>query len=71
MRSKKANQAVAVGVAPNLLAFDPTLSTLYVVGEDDVASLFRVKAGMGDKFGEGRIGPNAHVVAVNSATHRS
>ncbi|WP_137910005.1 MULTISPECIES: YncE family protein [unclassified Burkholderia] len=71
MRSKQVTQAFAVGGDPDVLAFDPTLSTLYVAGEDGVVSLFRFKAGVGDKIGEGRLGPNAHVVAIDSATHRS
>ncbi|WP_423760839.1 hypothetical protein [Burkholderia sp. NLJ2] len=71
MRSKRAIQSFAVGGDPDVLAFDPTLSTLYVAGEDGVVSLFRFKAGTGDKIGEGRLGRNAHVVAVDSTTHRS
>lgn len=71
LRSKQVIQSFAVGGDPDVLAFDPTLSTLYVAGEDGVVSLFRFKAGTGDKIGEGRVGRNAHVVAVDSATHRS
>lgn len=71
MRSKQVIQSFAVGGDPDVPAFDPTLSTLYVAGEDGVVSLFRFEGGMGDKIGEGRLGPNAHVVAVDLATHRS
>lgn len=71
MRSNQVVQSFAVGGDPDVLAFDPTLSTLYVAGEDGVVSLFRFKADTGDKIGEGRLGPNAHVVAIDPATHKS
>ncbi|RQT23675.1 YncE family protein [Burkholderia cepacia] len=71
MRSKQVIQSFAVGGEPDVLAFDSTRSTLYVAGEDGVVSQFRFKAGTGEKIGEGRLGPNAHIVAVDPATHRS
>ncbi|MCU9957613.1 YncE family protein [Burkholderia sp. BKH01] len=71
MRAMRVIQSFAVGGEPDVLASDPSLSTLYVAGEDGVVSLFRFKAGTGDKIGEGSLGANAHVVAVDPATHRS
>ncbi|MDN7876582.1 YncE family protein [Burkholderia aenigmatica] len=45
MHSKQVIQSFAVGGEPDVLAFDSTLSMLYVAGEDGVVSLFRFKAG--------------------------
>ncbi len=60
-----------VGGDPDVLAFDSSLRTLYVAGEAGIVSMFSVKGGVVAKLGEGRLGPNAHVVAVDPATHRS
>ncbi len=45
--------------------------TLYVAGETGIVSMFQVKEAVVTKIGSGRVGPLAHVVAVDSATHRS
>jgi hypothetical protein len=47
------------------------LHLLYVAGEAGVVSMFRVEAATVSKLGEGLLGPNAHVVAVELETHRS
>lgn len=60
-----------VGANPDVLAFDPGLGWLYVAGESGIVSVFKVQSGMVSKIGEGRLGPYAHVVAVNPATHRA
>ena len=64
-------QSFYVGGDPDVLAFDPALRTLYVAGEGGIVSMFSVRGSIVDKIGEGRLGPNAHVVAVDFATHRS
>ena len=63
-------QSFDVGRDPDVLAFDPVASLLYVAGEQGVVSMFRVKADGINKIGEGSVGPNAHVVTVDAATHR-
>ncbi|MEM5400279.1 YncE family protein [Paraburkholderia unamae] len=71
MRSMKVVSAFDVGDAPDVLAFDPPLRTVYVAGEAGVVSMFSVNASRVSKIGDGHVGPNAHVVDVDAATHRS
>ena len=70
MRAKRVAQSFDVGGDPDVLAFDAANALLYVAGERGVVSMFRVKANGVEKTGEGTVGPNAHVVAVDPATHR-
>jgi hypothetical protein len=44
---------------------------VYVAGEGGVVSMFRFDGTHVAKVGEGPLGPNAHVVYVDPATHRS
>jgi hypothetical protein len=60
-----------VGGEPDVLAFDAALRTVYVAGEAGVVSIFSVNASRVSKIGVGHVGPNAHVVDVDTATHRS
>jgi YVTN family beta-propeller protein len=60
-----------VGKDPDVLAYDSLLHLLYVAGEAGVVSMFRVEAGTASKLGDGHVGPNAHVVAVDLETHRA
>lgn len=71
MRTMRATSSFDVGEDPDVLAYDPALHLLYVAGEAGVVSLFRVEAGVVSKLGDGYVGPNAHIVAVASETHRS
>ena len=71
MRTGKVIGAFAIGGDPDVLAFDPGSRTLYVAGEAGIVSMFSVVASHVSKIGEGRVGPNAHVVSVDSATHRT
>lgn len=71
LRAMRVAQAFDVGSDPDVLAFDSARSVLYVAGERGVVSMFHVKADGVEKTGEGTLGPNAHVVAVDPATHRS
>jgi DNA-binding beta-propeller fold protein YncE len=48
----------AVGSEPDVLAYDPGPGLIYVASEAGV-----------EKLGEGRVAPDAHVVAVDPATH--
>jgi hypothetical protein len=71
MRTMKLVGSFDVGADPDVLAFDPGTSTVYVAGEAGVVSLFGVAGSNVSKIGDGRVGPNAHVVNIDSATHRS
>lgn len=69
--SKRVVQSFDVGRDPDVLAFDTASRTLYVAAEAGVVSMFSVKDAEAKKIGEGRLGPNAHVVAVDPLTHRT
>ncbi|MFP3567089.1 hypothetical protein [Paraburkholderia sp. SIMBA_030] len=71
MRTMRVTSSFDVGQDPDVLAFDPQLHLLYVAGEAGIVSLFKADAGKVSKIGDGRIGPNAHVVAVDDSTHRA
>ncbi|KUY59329.1 YncE family protein [Burkholderia sp. RF2-non_BP3] len=71
MRARRVARAFHIGGGPDVLAFDSASNVLYVAGEAGVVSMFGVGGSDVVKLGEGRLGPNAHVVAVDPATHRS
>ncbi|MEX3955293.1 YncE family protein [Trinickia sp. EG282A] len=71
MGSKRVVRSFGLGSGPDVLAFDTASKTLYVAGEAGIVSMFSMKSGDARKIGEGRIGPNAHIVAVDARTHRS
>ncbi|KVC80458.1 YncE family protein [Burkholderia ubonensis] len=71
LHTKQVVRSFDVGADPDVLALDPGPGTLYVAGEAGTVSMFRVQGANVARIGEGRAGPNAHVVAVDSATHRS
>jgi len=43
---------------------------VYVASEAGILSVFKIQGSMVVRIGEGRQGPNAHVVAVDPAIHR-
>ena len=61
----------ATGSGPDVLGYDPGLGLLYVASESGVVSLFKIKGRTVMKIGEGTLGPNAHVIAVDAQTHRA
>ncbi|MCW3618704.1 hypothetical protein K6Y76_37380, partial [Burkholderia cenocepacia] len=61
--------AFDVGGTPDVLAYDPALRTVYVAGEAGVVSMFHVDTSHVVKIGDGRVGPDAHVVSVDAASH--
>jgi len=71
MRTMRVIQKFDTGGTPDVLAFDPVLSTLYVAGESGIVSMFHVTSTVVTKIGSGSVGPHAHVVAVDTSTHRS
>jgi YVTN family beta-propeller protein len=71
MRTMHVVSSFEVGKDPDVLSYDPSGHVLYVAGEAGVVSMFRIEGGTVSKIGDGFVGPNAHVVAVDPATHRS
>ncbi|ONT70929.1 hypothetical protein A8E45_37420 [Burkholderia cenocepacia] len=69
MRTMKEIAAFDVGGTPDVLAYDPALRTVYVAGEAGVVSMFHVDTSHVVKIGDGRVGPDAHVVSVDAASH--
>lgn len=68
--SHKVVQSFPIGDDADVLAYDTELHTLYVAAETGTVSLFKLEAGRTSKLGEARVDPNAHVVAIDSSTHR-
>jgi DNA-binding beta-propeller fold protein YncE len=60
----------SVGRGPDVLAYDPQKAWLYVASESGVVSVFQARANGVAKLGEAFLANNAHVVAVDPATHR-
>jgi YVTN family beta-propeller protein len=70
MRTMHPISSFPVGSRPDVLAYDPGFKYLYVASESGPVSMFRIAAGDVSKLGDAVMGPNAHVVAVDAATHR-
>jgi DNA-binding beta-propeller fold protein YncE len=60
----------SIGRGPDVLAYDPSKGWLYVSSESGVVSIFQVGDAGARKIGEGFLADNAHVVAVDPASHR-
>jgi len=71
LASRKVLASFDVAKDPDVLAFDPGLGWLYVAGESGQVSVFKVRGKAVSEFGTARLGPNAHVVAVDPATHEA
>jgi YVTN family beta-propeller protein len=71
LRSRRVTASFEVGDGPDVLAFDPTQRWLYVASESGEVALFEVEGRKLRPLGHGVLGPNAHVVAVDPATHRA
>jgi YVTN family beta-propeller protein len=69
LASRRILSSFDLGGEPDVLAFDPAPGWLYVAGESGVVSIFKVEPGKVSKLAEAFLGPNAHVVAVDPATH--
>jgi DNA-binding beta-propeller fold protein YncE len=69
LRDRRVTAEFEVAGEPDVLAYDAGLGILYVATESGPVHLFRVRAGSVDKFGEVRVGPNAHTVAVDPTSH--
>jgi DNA-binding beta-propeller fold protein YncE len=69
LQSRQIKGNFDVGKDPDVLAYDASIGLLYIASESGSVSVFRVDAGNITKAGEGQLAPNAHVVAVDPATH--
>ncbi|MRS98892.1 hypothetical protein GJQ57_09535 [Ralstonia pickettii] len=69
LKTKQLAATFGVRGTPDVLGYDPDLWQLYVAGESGVLSIFHVAATGVTKTGEGFVGPNAHSLAVDPATH--
>jgi YVTN family beta-propeller protein len=69
LRSGAALAQFPVAKDPDVLAFDAQRQKLYVAGESGEVSEFSVANGEIGKTGESYLAPNAHVVAIQPATH--
>ncbi|MDA3922920.1 MAG: YncE family protein [Salinisphaera sp.] len=65
-----AKDAGSLGRDPDVLAFDPGLSRLYVASESGGVSVFKVQNGQLKKLGDLSIAPSAHAITVDPRTHR-
>jgi YVTN family beta-propeller protein len=70
LETRKLTATFEVGESPDVLAYDPGLGLLYVAAESGVVSFFRAGRGQIAPAGAVLIGPNAHVVVVDPASHR-
>lgn len=71
LRTQRVNASFELGRSPDVLAFDGGLGWLYVASESGEVSLFKVQGRDVHALGRAPVGPNAHVVAVDPATHRA
>jgi YVTN family beta-propeller protein len=71
LEARRVTAVFDVGEDPDVLGYDSDLGFLYVAAESGVVSIFRTGSGQIAKLADLHVGPNAHVVAVDSATHRS
>lgn len=69
--SRKTVASFDVAKDPDVLAFDKPLGWLYVAGESGQVSLFKVQGKTVSALATAWLGPNAHVVAVDPATHEA
>jgi DNA-binding beta-propeller fold protein YncE len=71
LSTRQIRASFGLGHEPDVLAYDPGPGLLYVASESGTVSLFKVDANAVRKLAEGVLAPNAHVVAVDPATHEA
>src|SRR5581483_3209338 len=71
LTQRKLLSTFEVAKDPDVLAFDRSLGWLYVAGESGQVSIYGVHAHAVSPLGTAMLGPNAHVVAVDEATHKA
>ncbi|MBU6430437.1 MAG: YncE family protein, partial [Cyanobacteria bacterium REEB65] len=70
LTTMKVIQKFGVGHVPDVLAFDPGISRLYVSSEGGTVSVFEAKDGGLTLLGASHLADNAHTVSVEPQTHR-
>lgn len=70
LASLRRRELQTVGDDPDVLAFDPGLSRLYVASESGVVAVFDEKGLSLHKLGQAKLADAAHTVAVDPTTHR-
>ena len=68
--TRKVSESFDVGDDPDVLGYDPTFKYLYVAAESGFVSVFKAGQQIG-KLADIKLGANAHVVAVDPASHAS
>ncbi len=69
LENRQVTASFPVGERPDVLAYDPGLGYLYVAAESGVVSVFSAQARRLTPIGSGFVGSNAHVAAVDPASH--
>lgn len=69
LKSRRVIADFAVPGEPDVLVYDPGLHILYVATESGPVYLFRAGADGVTRLGEVQVGPNAHAVAADPASH--
>ncbi|HEX8114400.1 MAG TPA: hypothetical protein VF516_42010 [Kofleriaceae bacterium] len=71
VRARRQTMTLPLPAGIDVLAFDPGLQRLYAASETGTVAVFAVAADRSvTEMGHGFLGPNAHSVAVDPATHR-
>lgn len=71
LRARRQTTTLPLPPGIDVLAFDPGLQRLYAASETGMVAVFTVAADRSiTEMGRGFLGPNAHSVAVDPATHR-
>jgi len=71
LRARRQTMILPLPGGIDVLAFDPGLQRLYAASETGMVAVFAVAADRTvTEMGRGFLGPNAHTVAVDPATHR-
>lgn len=71
LANRKITASFDVAKDPDVLAFDDASGWLYVAGESGQVSLFKAQGRTITAIATAWLGPNAHVVAVDPATHEA
>jgi len=69
LRDRRVTAEFKVAGEPDVLAYDPGLGVLYLATESGPVHVFRAGPGGVSRLGQVDVGPNAHAVAVDPATH--
>lgn len=70
LRTGRVTGSGGVGIGVDVLALDPGLHRLYAGSESGIVSVYDVGNGAFTRIAQAFLAPNAHVVAVDPATHR-